>query len=61
MGRATKGVKVMNVADETKIIAMAKAAKEEEEDNADGNGAPEEAQPDNAAEQTEPEQLGLDT
>ena len=31
MGRATKGVKVMNVGEETTIIAMAKAAREEEE------------------------------
>jgi len=57
MGRATKGVKVMNVSDETKIIAMAKVAKEEE----DG------AEPDESAEKTDaenpekPEQLGLDT
>ena len=32
MGRATKGVKVMNVGEDTKIIAMAKVAKDEEED-----------------------------
>jgi DNA gyrase subunit A len=39
MGRATKGVKVMNVSDETTIIAMAKAAKEDDEDGAGENGA----------------------
>ena len=32
MGRTTKGVKVMNVGEETRIIAMAKAAKEDEEE-----------------------------
>jgi len=32
MGRATKGVKVMNVGGDTQIIAMAKVAKEEDED-----------------------------
>ncbi|GHU67593.1 hypothetical protein AGMMS49983_19000 [Clostridia bacterium] len=37
MGRATKGVKVMNVDGDTKIIAMAKIAKEEDDaDGADG-------------------------
>jgi len=58
MGRATKGVKVMNVSDETKIIAMAKVAKEEEEDGAEPDEGVDKAD----TEQPEkPEQLGLDT
>ena len=39
MGRATMGVKVMNVSEETKIIAMAKVAKDDEEEGADEEGA----------------------
>ena len=71
MGRATKGVKLMNVGEETKIIAMAKAAKEEDDDSAGDEGepdpgpgpsqepgpGPEEAEP----ETTEPEQIGIET
>ena len=61
MGRATKGVKVMNVSEETTIIAMAKVAKEDEEDGAEEKNAPEGTEPDNADEKTNPEQLGMDT
>jgi len=32
IGRATKGVKVMNVGEDTQIIAMAKVAKEDDEE-----------------------------
>jgi len=58
MGRATKGVKVMNVSDETKIIAMAKVAKEEEEDGAEPDEGADKTKPE---EPDKPEQLGLDT
>ena len=61
MGRATKGVKVMNVSEETKIIAMAKAAREDEEENAEENSATSGTKPNGEAGETEPEQLGLDT
>ena len=57
MGRATKGVKVMNVGEDTQIIAMAKVAKEDD-DGVEENGAAEETGPgeDNGG----PEQMGLD-
>jgi DNA gyrase subunit A len=51
LGRATKGVKLMNVSEETKIIAMAKVAKEEEDDS------PEE---DEVKDDGKQDQLGLD-
>ncbi|MDR3364898.1 MAG: DNA gyrase subunit A [Clostridiales Family XIII bacterium] len=62
MSRATKGVKVMNVGEDTQIIAMAKMAKDEEEDGdgAGENGA-EDAGQNGAAGKTEPDQMELDT
>jgi DNA gyrase subunit A len=60
LSRATKGVKVMKVGDEGQIIAMAKVAKDEDEDNAGENGA-EDAKPAGDTVDAVPEQIELKT
>jgi DNA gyrase subunit A len=57
LGRATKGVRIMNVGDDARIIAMAKVVKEDEEESE----KPHESEPQEGGAQDGPEQLGIDT
>jgi DNA gyrase subunit A len=60
LGRATQGVKIMKVGEDTNIIAMAKVIREEDDDEEDGGEAPNgDAKSDGAA--APGEQLSLDT
>ena len=43
LGRATQGVKIMKVADGTKIVAMAKAIKDDDDEDEGETGKPDES------------------
>jgi DNA gyrase subunit A len=61
LSRATQGVKIMKVGDSTNIIAMAKVIRDDEDDEAESNGAASQNVPNGQTDGASGEQLKIDT